>query len=102
MFRERRNNVEDDLQPIIYNGNYCGYKGTIVKGIKTPHPRGYCYSLVVILNNGDIIFGSEHGNYAGGVTLCPDDKDYKIKKEKELNGIKEKDFKFYKLIMENI
>ena len=83
---------------IINNGDYCGYKGIRIEGTKTPHPRGHHYELVIVLKNGDIVFGYEQGNYAGGISLKPDDEGYADKRNKELSRIKKDDVQFYNFI----
>ena len=88
----------DTLGPTKYKGNYCDQNGIIIEGTKHKHPRGYTYDLVVILENNEIIFAYEEGNYAGGITLQPQNKNYKISAQKKLERFKRDDPEFYYLI----
>lgn len=95
--------IQAEKTPIVrYNADYCGYEGTIIKGTKTNTPRGYNYDLVIILKDGDIVFGREQGNYAGGINLSPNHENYKSKRDEYLHRIKNEDPIFYNLIIGEI
>lgn len=85
-----------------HNRGYCGYFGVVIEGEKRNHIRGLEYELVVVLPNGDLVFGYEEGNYAGGVVLSPSSENYQERKNAKLESIKKRDKDFYNLIQSEL
>lgn len=75
---------------------------TIIQGTKTMEGRGWYYDYVVISPASSIQFGSEQGNYAGGIYLSPGDVNYEEKKTGWLKQTKESDPAFYDLVIKEI
>jgi hypothetical protein len=61
---------------VVENGRYCDKKGVVFYGTKTVGPRGDYYDVIVLIDDGKVLFGDEQGNYAGGIYIVENWKNH--------------------------
>jgi hypothetical protein len=86
--------------PVVKKGGY--YRNVTVEGTKELKGRGWYYDYAIISPNGNIEFGSEDGNYAGGIFIWMGMDNYESRVERQLKWIQEHDKQFYDLVQQEV